>query len=149
MTITTDTPAPPAGRKDWQDARHAPDHGKSAAAAVGFQLSARHIQACAAEDMRILGLTELPEPRPYMVPVTRGTDAERKARIDTWAARHGTTAHHDPASGTYRATVRFGPVELTVYMLAEQDMAERLAAIYGDLAAHRAEVDAMPLEAQS
>ena len=135
MTITTEPPAAPVGRKDWQAARHAPDHGRTAAIAIGYQLLARHLTACAAEDMQILGVTELPDPRPYMVPVTRGTDEERKARVDAFAARHGVTAGYDDTTGTYRATVKLGLVTYVAYMITEGRLTERLAAIHADIAA--------------
>ena len=41
------------GRTGWESAQYDADHGKTAATAVGFQLLARHINACAAEDTEI------------------------------------------------------------------------------------------------
>lgn len=128
MTITTDTPAAPAGRKDWQGAHHAPDRAKTIAMAMGSRLLGHHVTACAAEDMQILGLRQMPEPRPWMWPVTAGTDEERMARVDAWAARHGIRAYSDEAAGQYKATLTFGPVELTVYTITDADLAARLAA---------------------
>ena len=113
------------GRTDREAAQYA------AAQAVGFQLIARHINACAAEDLEILGLAGLPEPRPEMWAVTKGTEEERKARIDAWAKRHGIKAGPDEASGQYRAVLGFGPKRLIVYMIPDRTMADRLAAFYG------------------
>lgn len=118
-----------AGRTEWEAQQYAADHGKTAAQAIGWQLYARHVNACAAEDMETLGLRELPEPRPQSWPVTGGTDEDRRARVDAWAARHGVTAHPDPASGQYKAVLTFGPVHLVVYMIPDLVMAERLQAI--------------------
>ena len=113
------------GRTDREAAQYA------AAQAVGFQLIARHINACAAEDIEILGLAGLPEPRPEMWAVTKGTEEERKARIDAWAKRHGIKAGLDEASGQYRAVLGFGPKRLIVYMIPDRTMADRLGAFYG------------------
>ena len=117
------------GRTDWEAKEYARDHGRTAAQATGWQLLARHIWACAAEDMEILGLREIPDPRPLQWPVTGGTDEDRKARVDAWAARHGVTAHPDPASGQYKAVLEFGPVHLVVYMIPDLVMAQRLSAL--------------------
>jgi hypothetical protein len=116
-------------RTSWEAAQYAADQGKTAATANGQQLLARHINTCAAEDMEILGLTALPDPRPWTWPVTRGTSEERRARVDAWAARHGVTAGPDLVSGTYRATLKFGPVTLTVYTMGEGNLEERMAEI--------------------
>lgn len=143
MTSTTDF------RPRWKAEQHPAGHDETTAMAVGWQLLARHIAACAAEDMEILGVAALPEPRPWMVPVTRGSDEERRARVDAFAKRHGVRAHADEASGQYKAVLTFGPVSMVVYMIAEADLSERLAAFYGNLATYRAERDAMPAEAQA
>ena len=103
----------------------------AAAQAVGFQLIAHHIKICAAEDMQILGLAGLPEPRPEMWAVTKGTEEERRARIDAWAKRYGVKAGPDEASGQYRAVLGFGPKRLIVYMIPDRTMADRLGAFYG------------------
>ena len=115
-------------RTEREAEEYARDHGRTAAQAVGWQLIARYIHAHAAEDMDLLGLREIPEPRPQMWPVTGGTDEDRKARVDAWAARHGVTAHTDPASGQYKAVLTFGPVHLTVYMIPDLVMADRVKA---------------------
>ena len=65
-----------------------------------------------------------------MWPVTGGTDDERKARVDAWAARHGVKAATDEASGHYKAVLSFGAVRLEVYMIPDRTMADRLAALY-------------------
>lgn len=122
MTSATDF------RTRWEAEQYAADHGRTAAQAIGWQLLARHVNACAAEDMALLGLREIPEPRPQMWPVTGGTDEDRRARVDAWAARHGTKAGDDDESGTYRAVLAFGPVRLVVYMIPDRTMAERLEA---------------------
>lgn len=113
-----------------RETRLSADHGKAAAQAIGWQLLARHVNACAAEDMQILGIREIPEPRPQMWPVTGGTDEDRKARVDAWAARHGVKAGTDEASGSYRAVLGFGPVKVIVYMIPDRTMADRLNALY-------------------
>ena len=120
MTSATDF------KTSWEAAQYAADHGKTAAIADGQQCYARHLAACAAEDMQILGLSEIPEPRPQMWPVTGGTDEQRRARVDAWAARHGVHARDDEASGQYRAVLKFGPVTLTVYTIPEQVTADRV-----------------------
>src|SRR5512142_2903612 len=108
------------GRTEWEAGEYARDHGKTAAMAVGFQLLARHVNACAGEDMELLGMTALPDPRPQSWPVTGGSDEDRKARVDAWAARHGVKAHTDTASGQYKAVLTFGPVQLSVYMIPDR-----------------------------
>jgi hypothetical protein len=113
-----------------RETRLSADHGRTAAQAVGYQLIARHLYAFAAEDMKLLGLREIPEPRPQTWPVTGGTDDERIARVDAFAARHGVRAGTDEDSGTYRAVLAFGPVTLVVYMIPDRTMADRLAAIH-------------------
>ena len=128
MTLTTDTPAAPGGRTRWETAQYAADRGKTAAMAIGQQLLARHIATCATEDMEILGLREMPEPKPYMIPVTKGTDEERKARVDAFAARYGVRAYADEAISQYRAVLGFGPVSMVVYMLTDADLTARIAA---------------------
>ena len=114
----------------WEAEQYAADHDRTAAIAVGQQLYARHLHACAAEDMAILGLREIPDPRPQMWPVTGGTDEDRKARVDAWAKRHGVTAGTDETSGSYRAVLGFGPVKVIAYMIPDRTMTERLAALY-------------------
>ena len=124
MTSATDFKTP------WEAQQYRADHGRTATIAVGQQLLARHLHACAAEDMAILGLREIPEPRPQMWPVTGGTDEDRRARIDAWAKRHGVTAGPDEDGGTYRAVLSFGLVKVIAYMIPDRTMDERLAAIY-------------------
>lgn len=118
------------GRTEWETAQYAADHGKTAAQAIGWQLYARYLYAHAGEDMAILGIREIPEPRAQSWPVTGGTDEERRARVDAFAARHGITAGTDEELGTYRAVLKFGPVEYVAYMIPERVMADRLAAIH-------------------
>ena len=130
------------GRTEWETGEYARDHGKTAAMAVGYQLLARHVNACAAEDMELLGLRELPAPRPQTWPVVGGTDEDRKARVDAWAARHGIKAGPDPASGQYKAVLTFGPVCLIVYMIPDLVMADRLAALRDAAAEGRQEAAA-------
>lgn len=134
MTSATDFRTP------WEAQQYAADHGRTAAIAIGYQLIARHINACAAEDMQLLGLAALPDPRPQQWPVTGGTDEQRRARIDAWAKRHGITAHPDEASGQYRAVLTFGPVSLMVYMIPDPVMADRVQAATERLAALQAAV---------
>ena len=119
-----------AGRTDYEAREWAADHGRTAAIAVGYQLLARHVNACGTEDLELLGLREIPDPRPQMWPVTGGTDDDRRARIDAWAKRHGTTAGPDEDGGTYRAVLSFGLVKVIAYMIPDRTMDERLAAIY-------------------
>jgi hypothetical protein len=118
------------GRTEWETAQYAADHGKSAAIAFGYRCLARYLHDCAAGDMQILGITQPVEPRPFMQPVTGGTDEERRARVDAFAARHGITAGTNEELGTYRAVLKFGPVEYVAYMIPERVMAERLEAIH-------------------
>jgi len=125
MTSATDF------RTRWEADEYARDHGLTAATAIGYQLLARHVNACAAEDMEMLGISKIPEPRPQMWPVTGGTDEDRKARVDAFATRHGIRAGTDETSGTYRAVLAFGPVALIVYMIPDRTMTDRLAALYG------------------
>ena len=134
MTSATDFRTP------WEAQQYAADHGRTAAIAVSQQLFARHVNACAAEDMAILGMAKLPDPSPEMWPVTGGTDEDRKARIDAWAARHGVTAHPDEASGQYRAILGFGPKQLIVYMIPDRIMADRVQAARDRVEMIRAEV---------
>jgi hypothetical protein len=81
--------------------------------------------------MAILGLREIPDPRPEMWPVTGGSDQDRMARIDAWAKRHGIKAGLDEASGRYQAVLGFGPAKVIAYMIPDRTMDERLAALYG------------------
>ena len=124
----------------WRTEQPAPGRAKITATAIGQQLLGHHLTACGAEDMEILGLTEIPEPRAWMWPVTKGTDDERRARIDAFAKRYGVKAYADPAAGQYKAVLTFGPVELVVYMLTEQDLTARLAAIHEAVLEDRARV---------
>jgi hypothetical protein len=117
------------GRTDWETAQQAADHGKSAAQAIGYRCIGRYLHEHAGEDMAILGLREIPEPRAQMWPVTGGTDEDRRARVDAWAKRHGVTAGDEEESGTYRAVLSFGPVRVIAYMIPDRTMDERLAAI--------------------
>jgi hypothetical protein len=117
MTIT-DTPAP----------TDAVTRDRITALATGFQFAARHIRKCGAGDMEILGRVRLPEPHPYMIPVIKGDDDERRARVDEWAARHGITAATDEATGHYRAELPFGPLKVIAYMVPERVMADRVQA---------------------
>ena len=128
------------GRTAWETREYAADHGRAAAIAIGYQLLARHISACAAEDAELLGLTALPDPRPQTWPVTVGTDEERKARIDAWAARHGVTASTDETSGHYKAVLKYGPVWLEVYMVPDQIMADQVQHVKDRLTAIHAAV---------
>lgn len=130
MTSATDF------RTRWEAEQYAADRGRTAATAIGFQLLARHLHACAAEDMKLLGVTQPAEPRPYMQPVTGGTDEERKARIDAFAARHGITAGPYDEDGTYRAVLKFGPVTYVAYMIPDRTMAERLEGFRRAVAGH-------------
>lgn len=118
------------GRTEWETAQYAADRGKTAAQAIGYQCLARYLHDCAAEDMALLGVREPAEPRPYMQPVTGGTDEERMARVDAFAARHGVKAHADDVTGTYRAVLAFGPCSYVAYMIPDRTMDERLAALY-------------------
>lgn len=118
------------GRTEWETAQYAADHGKTAAQAIGWQLYARYLYAHAGEDMAILGIREIPEPRAQSWPVTGGTDEERRARVDKWAARHGVTAGTDETSGQYKAVLAFGAIRHEVYMIPDRTMADRLAAIH-------------------
>ena len=135
----------------WEAEQYAADHGRIAAQATGRQLLARHVYSCAAEDMAILGLREIPDPRPEMWPVTGGTDEDRMARIDAWAKRHGVKAGTDEASGHYKAVLTFGAVRLEVYTVPERLMADRvraaedrLAALYGAVREDRDAAQAKP-----
>ena len=133
MTSATDFKTP------WETEQYAADRGRTAALAIGQQLYARHLYACAAEDMAILGLREIPEPRPQKWPVTGGTDEECRARVDAWAKRHGVKAGTDEDSGHYRAVLSFGPVRLEVYTVPAKVMADRVRAATDRLEAlHRA-----------
>ena len=69
-----------------------------------------------------------------MWPVTGGTDEDRKARVDAWAARHGIKAGTDTASGHYKAVLSFGLVRLEVYMIPERMLADRVKAANDRLA---------------
>lgn len=124
MTSATDFKTP------WEAREWAADHGRTAAQAIGQQCYARYLHDRAAEDMALLGITAIPEPRPQMWPVTGGSDEDRKARVDAFATRHGIRAGTDETSGTYRAVLAFGPVTLVVYMIPDRTMADRLAALY-------------------
>jgi hypothetical protein len=116
-------------RTRWEAEQYAADHGACAAIATGYQIMGAHLGAHGAEDAAILGVSRLPEPRPYMIPVTNGADEELRARVDAFAARHGITARWDAESSSYRAALKFGPVALIAYMIPAKDMLERVAAI--------------------
>lgn len=121
-----------------RETRLSADRGKTAAQAISHRLYAEYLYAHAAEDMKLLGLTAIPEPRPEMWPVTGGTDEDRKARVDAWAAAHHVKAATDEASGTYRAVLGFGPVKVIAYMIPDRTMADRLAAIHKAVAEREA-----------
>ena len=123
-------PAALKGHSQWETDEYDRDHGRTAAQEIGYRCMGRYLHAHAVEDMAILGLREIPEPRPQMWPVTGGTDEDRMARVDAWAKRHGVAAGTDEASGTYRAVLGFGPVKVIAYMIPDRTMAERLAALY-------------------
>jgi hypothetical protein len=123
------------GRTDRETAQYAADHGKSAAQAMGYRCMGRYLHAHALEDMELLGIREIPDPRPQMWPVTGGTDEDRMARIDAWAKRHGITAGTDEASGHYKAVLAFGPVRVEVYTVPDRVMADRIDAVNRQLAA--------------
>lgn len=120
------------------ESRLSADGGKSAAMAIGYQLLARYIHDSGIEDMAILGVTIPAPPRAHMQPVTGGTDEERKARIDAFAARHGITAGPCDADGTYRAVLKFGPVHYVAYMIPDRTMAERLEILHRAVAEREA-----------
>lgn len=73
----------------------------------------------ATEDSLILGAVFPPKVQPHLLPVVRGTDDQRKRRVETWAARHGVNAFWDEDSGTYRAVAMYGIVPLIAYMIPE------------------------------
>lgn len=86
-----------------------------------------YIAASAAEDAIAIGVSFPPEIRPVMIPVSRGTDEQRMARISQWAAARGVTAGWHEGTGTWRAVIWFGLLGYGFYTIADEDAAARVA----------------------
>lgn len=89
--------------------------------ASSLEAAAAHIRENGARDAALLGRGQ-PVNGNIIWPVTAGTEAERIARIDAFAAAAGAVADWHLPSGTYRAVVRFGPVALIAFTHAEADV---------------------------
>jgi hypothetical protein len=90
-----------------------------AAASHGYRELADYLAAHAAEDCFILGRAEVPKPQSHLEPVVKGTEEQRKGRVDAWARARGVAAFWHEETGTYRAVKMFGAVSLVVYMMPD------------------------------
>jgi len=95
------------------------EHEATQAATHGYHDLANYLAAHTDEDTFILGIGQAPKPQAHLVPVIRGTEDQRKAKVDAWArVRHVTAFWHEETS-TYRAVMMFGPVPYIVYMIPD------------------------------
>jgi hypothetical protein len=106
MTTTT-----LAGRTEWEARQYQQDHGKRAAMALAFRLLGDFLLTD--EDGPV------PPPSVVYVPVSRGSEAERAAAVQAWAAAHNVTAGWDEKHHHYFARLPFGPLSFMVYMLPD------------------------------
>jgi hypothetical protein len=95
------------------------DHEAAVAASLGYHELADYLAAHAEEDTFILGVGQAPRPQAHLVPVIRGTEEQRKARVDDWARVRHVAAFWHEETGTYRAVKMFGPVPYVAYMIPD------------------------------
>jgi hypothetical protein len=116
-------------RTGWEAAQYAADHGAGAAIGQGLRALGSLLCEHGARDAALLGLAALPAPGSYLVPVMDGTQAERMARVDAFAAAHGVSAGWHAATRTYRAKVMLGSLAYIAFTRPEADreLNERLA----------------------
>ena len=116
-------------RTGWEAAQYAADHGAGAAIGQGFRALGALLREHGARDAALLGLAALPAPSSYVIAVMDGTQAERMARIDAFAAAHGVTAGWHASTRTYRAKVMLGSLAYIAFTRPEADreLNERLA----------------------
>jgi hypothetical protein len=116
-------------RTGWEAAQYAADHGAGAAIGQGLRALGSLLCEHGARDAALLGIGRLPGPPAFLVPVMDGTEDERRARVDAFAAAHGVTARWHGATRTYRAKVMFGPVAYIALTRpeADRDLNEDLA----------------------
>jgi hypothetical protein len=99
------------GRTAWESRQYQTDHGQRAAAALAYRLVADFI--------RTDENGPVPPPATICVPVSRGSENERIAAVDTWAQAHHVTAGWDGDRHHYAAKLPFGPLTYMVYMLPD------------------------------
>jgi hypothetical protein len=99
------------GRTEWERRQYERDHGQRAAVALAYRLIADFISTD--EDGPV------PPPTTVYVPVSKGTQDERAAAVQAWAAAHNVTAGWDEERHHYFAKLPFGPLSLMVYMLPD------------------------------
>lgn len=109
-------------RTPWEAAQYAADHGSAATAGAALAALGRHAVELGARDAALLGLEKLPALPNWLLPVEGGTETDRTARIDAFAAANGVAAEWHLPTGTYRAAVSFGPVSYIAYTHAEADL---------------------------
>lgn len=100
-----------AGRTSWEARQYERDHGQRAAVALAYRLVAEFIST----DEN----GPVPPPSTVYLPVTRGSEDERIAAVDAWAAEHNVKAGWDGERHHYAAKLPFGPVSLMVYAMAD------------------------------
>ena len=100
-----------------------------AAASLGYHALADYLAKCAAQDAFILGRARAPKPQSHLEPVIKGTEDERKARVDAWARARDVTAGWHEETKTYRAVKHFGPVSYVVYMMPDPPVAREDAPV--------------------
>lgn len=89
------------------------------AASLGYHELGDYLAAHAEEDTFILEMGQSPKPQAHLVPVIRGTEEQRRARIDAWARVRHVVAFWHADTGSYRAVKFFGPVAYIVYMMPD------------------------------
>jgi hypothetical protein len=112
---------------DWAQAQHDADGGFAATLAAGH--------AKIAADLRDHAGDLMPVAADQYLFATQGTDDDRRAAVDAWAADHHVTAGWDDRFG-YHAKVMFGPMSEVAMVVRERNaehmapyLAERRAAI--------------------
>ena len=115
-----------AGRTPCEARQYRKDHGQRAATALGYKLLADFLRDD--ED------GPLPPASTVYAPVMAGSDEERMAVVDAWAALHKTSAGWDAEHHHYCAKLPFGPVSLMVYMMPDAP-ADREPVLAGTAAA--------------
>ena len=99
------------GRTAWETEQYRKDHGQRAASALGLRLIADFIKNSTG-----------PYPAPgcrIMAPVMDGTEAERFAVVDAWAAENHVTPEWSDSRSHYAAKLSFGPWVYAVYMMPD------------------------------
>ena len=107
------------GRTAWETQQYNRDHGHRAASALGLRLIADFIK-------NHPGPVPPPGSR-IIVPVMDGTEAERMAVVDEWAAENHVQAEWSAGHHHYSAKLYFGPWTYAVYMMPDVPAAAEAA----------------------